>query len=114
MFEPRCLMPGKEIENVKGDFRAAKRIEQYRIGKTALYMPEGFLWNYIPVSEIRGVEESYRVLPGGHCNPIRAKRPELDIITESKTYPLPLDREESVGKFISTLKESKANESFSE
>ena len=54
MFEPKCLIPGKEIENVKADFRSAKRVEQYRIGQLALYMPEGLRWNYIPLSMDRG------------------------------------------------------------
>ena len=105
MFEPKCLIPGKEIENVKADFRSAKRVEQYRIGQLALYMPEGLRWNYIPLSDIRKAEESFRVLPGGHCNPIRAKKPEIIITTDEIDLPLPLDREESVGKILSALKE---------
>ena len=105
MFTPKCLIHGKEIPDVKEDFRRAKHIEQYRVGRKALYMPEGLRWNYIPISEIQTLEESFRVLPGGHCNPIRAKKPELDLTAEGKLIALPLDRPESIGKMIEVLRE---------
>lgn len=106
MFEPKCLIPGTEIENVRADFRTAKRIEQYRVGETALYMPEGLRWNYIPLAEIQKAEEGIRVLPGGHCNPIRAKKPELEITTASGKHALPLDRPENLVKILNILRDA--------
>ena len=67
-------------------------------------MPEGLRWNYIPLSEIQLAEEGVRVLPGGHCNPFRAKKPKVDITAEEKQYQLPLDHPESVEKILAAIK----------
>ena len=96
MSRLKCLIPGKEIEGIKEDFRSAQKIEQYRLGKTALYIPVGFRWNYIPLQAITKAEDSFRVISGGHCVPIREKRPELDLVTESGTFHLQLEKEKSM------------------
>ena len=41
----KCMLTGKEIADVKEDFRSASRVEQYRLGKEALYLPEGLRLN---------------------------------------------------------------------
>lgn len=104
MFEPKCLIPGKEIPHVREDFRTAQRVEQYRVGNVALYMPEGLRWNYVPFNEIQNAEESFRVLPGGHCNPIRAKKPTLEITTSAGLHSIPLDRPGSAGKILCRIR----------
>ena len=86
MFAPECMIRGKEIENVKEDFRNAQRVEQYRISGKALYLPEGLRWKYLPIAEIRNADESFRVISGGHCVPIREKRPELDLDTDAGKF----------------------------
>ena len=111
MFTPKCLIERKEIENVKEDFRAAQRVEQYRIGKAAFYLPEGLRWNYIPISEIQKAEEGFRVLPGGHCNPIRAKKPTVELSTATEHYSIPIDRPESAGRILSILEVNAQNAS---
>ena len=50
MFKPRCLIKGKELANVEEDYRASVKIEQYRVGKEALYLPEGLRRTYLPFS----------------------------------------------------------------
>ena len=45
MSRLNCFIPGKEIEGIEEDFRSAQKIEQYRLGKAAIYIPEGFRWN---------------------------------------------------------------------
>ena len=82
MSRLNCFIPGKEIEGIEEDFRSAQKIEQYRLGKAAIYIPEGFRWN--------------RVISGGHCVPIREKRPELDLVTEIGTVHLQLEKEKSM------------------
>lgn len=106
MFKPKCLIAEKEIPNIQEDFRSAQRIEQYRVGKVAFYSPEGLRWNYIPIPEIQKAEEGIRVLPGGHCNPFRAKKPELEIITAKEQFSFPLDRPENLKKILSALEEN--------
>ncbi len=96
MFTPTSLVEGKELENAKEDFRTAQRIEQYRISEAALYIPEGLRWKYIPFSAVSTAEESFRVVSGGHCVPIREKRPEMDLATEAGTIHLQLEKPESM------------------
>ena len=81
-----CMIKGKEIENVKEDFRNSERVEQFRIGSSALYLPEGLRWKYIPYGDIQSAEESFRVISAGHCVPVREKRPEID--TEKFVDPM--------------------------
>lgn len=52
----RPVLPEFTIEDPKEDFRTARAIEQYHLGKKALFMPGGGLsWKYLPVDRIRGV-----------------------------------------------------------
>ena len=101
LFEMVSLVEGKSIPNVKDDFRNAKRVEQYRISETALYLPEGFRWNYIPLTEIQKAEESFRVISAGHCVPVREKRPELDLTTSTGKIHLQLEKQESLQTVLS-------------
>ena len=58
MAAPSCMIPGKNLDNVKEDFRSAVKIEQYRFGKEALYVPEGLRWKYLPYTAIEKAEAS--------------------------------------------------------
>ena len=107
MFTPSCMLDGMEIENVKEDFRDAQRIEQYRVSKTALYIPDGMRWKYIPLKAISQMEESFRVISAGHCVPVREKRPELDLITEAGTVHISLEKQASMQKLLEILRKSR-------
>ncbi len=107
MFTPSCMLDGMEIENVKEDFRDAQRIEQYRVSKTALYIPDGMRWKYIPLKAISQMEESFRVISAGHCVPVREKRPELDLITETGTVHISLEKQASMQKLLEILRKSR-------
>ena len=98
------MVSGTEVEGIAEDFRKARKIEQYRIGDQAVYIPEGFRWNYIPFHAIQKARESFRVISGGHCVPIREKRPELDLETETGTVHLQLEKESSMKTIIDALK----------
>ena len=100
MFTPTSMMEGKEISNVQADFKSAERVEQYRISRSALYLPEGLRWKYIPISEIQKIEESFRVISAGHCVPVREKRPEIDIFLPGQTVHLQLEKQESMQKIM--------------
>ena len=105
MFTTGSMLEGKEIPDVKEDFRQARRVEQYRISDKALYLPEGLRWRYVPLSEIRKADESFRVISAGHCVPIREKRPELDLETTAGTVVhLQLEKEESMQMILNALK----------
>ena len=99
----KCLVTGKELENVEEDFRTAQKVEQYRIGKKALYLPEGLHWNYIPLESIIESKESFRVISAGHCVAVREKRPEIDLETEIGTIHLQLEKEKSLKTVLDAL-----------
>jgi len=104
MFTPKCLAGEHALENVKEDFQGARRVEQYRVGKAALYFPEGLRWNYLPLDAVTEVRESFRVISGGHCVPIREKRPEIDLVTAAGVYHVSLEKEDSMQAILEMLK----------
>ena len=104
MFTPTCMTGEQPLANVKEDFQDAGRIEQYRVGKAALYFPEGLRWKYLPLDAVTEVRESFRVISGGHCVPIREKRPEIDLITAAGVYHVSLEKEESMQAMLELLK----------
>jgi hypothetical protein len=103
MAVPKCMLKGKELDDVREDFRTARRVEQYRLGEKALYFPEGLRWNYLPLTEIQKVEESFRVISAGHCVPVREKRPEIDICTEEGTVHMQLEKQESMKEILNAI-----------
>ena len=103
LFEPVCLLEGKNIPDAKEDFRNARKVEQYRISNAALYLPEGLRWNYIPLTEVQKADESFRVISAGHCIPVREKRPELDLITSAGRIHLQLEKQESMQIILEAL-----------
>ena len=108
MAAPACMLKGKEIADAKDDFRNAVKIERYRLGKEALYLPEGLRWNYIPLSEIRKADESFRVISAGHCVPVREKRPEIDIEIESGPVHLQLEKHENMKLILDAIEAASA------
>ena len=50
MFAPTSLLEGKSIPDPAEDLKKARRVEQYRLGARALYIPEGLRWRYLPLS----------------------------------------------------------------
>ncbi|MBP5743857.1 MAG: hypothetical protein J6W44_02965 [Oscillospiraceae bacterium] len=106
MFTPSCMLDGREIENAKEDFRDAQRIEQYRVSKAALYIPDGMRWKYIPLNANSQMEESFRVISAGHCVPVREKRPEVDLITEAGTVHISLEKQANMQKLLEILRET--------
>lgn len=99
------LVPGVEIENVAEDFRTAQRIEQYRLGKQALYFPAGFRWEYLPLSAVLSVEGSHRNVTAGHCVTVTERKPALELKTAAAAYTLNLEKNESVGKLLKALEQ---------
>lgn len=108
MAVPTCMLKGKEIPDVKEDFRGARRIEQYRLGRRALYLPEGLRWNYIPLSEIQKADESFRVISAGHCVPVRERRPEIDLITGNGSVHLQLEKQENMKLILDAIANARA------
>ncbi len=98
-----CLIPGKELADPGEDFRSARRLEQYRLGEKALFLPRGLRWDYLPLEEIRRAERSRRVISAGHCVTVREEKPALDLETGSGTYTLNLEKPASAESLLAAL-----------
>ena len=98
------LLEGKEIDSAAEDFRGAERIEQYRLGSAALYIPAGLRWNYIPLSAIESAEEAHRVVSAGKCVSVEVKRPTLRLTTGVGEFSLNLEKPESLQKMLRLLR----------
>ena len=103
MAVPETLIPGKTIPDPKSDLRAAERIEQYRLGKDAVYIPAGLRWNYIPRSEILQASSSHRTVSAGHCVAVRVRTPSLEIVTSTGAIDLHLEKQASLDRFLAAL-----------
>ena len=97
------LVPGKQIENIEEDFREALRVEQYRVGKKAVFLPAGFRWEYVPLSAVVSVDGSHRSVTAGHCVTVTERKPAVVLVTADGSYTLNLDKSESVQKILDAL-----------
>ncbi len=103
MFKPTALIAGAAIEDPAEDFRGAQRIEQYRLGQEALYIPAGLRWNYIPLSAVLSAGESHRTVSGGHCVTVEMKMPALELETSAGPMTLNLEKPESLRKLLAAF-----------
>ena len=99
-----CLVPGKELADVKEDFRTARKVEQYRVGARALYLPRGLSWEYVPLAEIHSGEQSYRVVTAGHCVTVREEKPAVDLVTPAGKLTLNLEKKASMQLVLDALR----------
>lgn len=97
------LLAGAEINNAAEDFRAAQKVEQYRVGKAALYFPAGLRWEYLPLSAVERVEDSHRNVTAGHCVTVTERKPAVELVTAAGSFTLNLERAESVKKVLDAL-----------
>ena len=98
-----CLLPGSELPDVKEDFRSARKLEQYRLGEKAVYLPRGLAWEYIPRRAILRAEQSRRVITAGHCVTVREEKPAVDLVTEAQVFTLSLEKAASAGTVLEIL-----------
>ena len=103
MFTPTCLLEGCAIDAPAEDFRAAKRVEQYRVSAKAIYIPAGLRWTYLPLSEIRRAEESHRAVSAGKCVSVTERRPTLAVTTDTGEFKLNLERVENMQKLLDAI-----------
>ncbi|MBR0208607.1 MAG: hypothetical protein IJQ43_06910 [Oscillospiraceae bacterium] len=103
MAKYTSLVPGVGIENAAEDFRSALKIEQYRVGRQAVYLPAGFRWEYIPLSAVVSADGSHRSVTAGHCVTVTERKPAVVLITDAGSFTLNLDKAESVQRILDAL-----------
>ena len=97
------MVSGSELTDPSADFKSAKRVEQYRISDSALYIPCGLSWKYIPLSEILSAEESHRTVSAGHCVTVELRRPALEITWKDGAASLNLEKDDSLAAIIEII-----------
>ena len=55
------------IANPEADYKTAEKIDKYRIGTEAFYMPAGFKEQYIPLGIIEHAEARSRIYSANTC-----------------------------------------------
>lgn len=103
MSIPTSLVKGIEVENVKEDLRSAERVEQYRLGRAALYLPRGYQWDYIPYEGILKAEPTHRTISAGHCVTVREEKPAVDLTTADGTVTLNLEKPASMQRILDAI-----------
>jgi hypothetical protein len=98
------LYKGEIPAGAEEDFRGARRLEQYRLGERALYLPQGLRWGVLPLASIRGAEPARRVITAGHCVTVREEKPALDLVTEEGSLTLNFERAESRDAVLAALR----------
>ena len=81
----------------------ARRVEQYRIGKRAIFFPAGLKKQYLPIDAIERAERSERIIRAGKCVPVEERRPALLLHTAHTVVPMALEREESVDAVLAAI-----------
>ena len=103
MAKFNSLVPGVEIENVTEDFKNALKIEQYRLGKQALYFPAGFKWEYLPLSSIESVEGTHRNVTAGHCVTVTERKPAVEFKTAAGSFQFNLEKPANMQKVLDAI-----------
>ena len=103
MAKFRPLIENCCIENPAEDFSKAQKIEQYRLGELALYIPAGFKWDYLPHDAVESLEESHRNISSGKCVSVTEKKPVVNLNTNAGVIKLNLEMPDSVGKILNLL-----------
>ena len=103
MAKFNSLIPGVELGNAAEDFRGAVRIEQYRVGKAAVYLPAGFKWDYIPLEAVERAEDGHRSVTAGHCVTVTERKPAVELTTAGGCFTLNLDKAESAAKILDAI-----------
>lgn len=97
MFEDAAM------ENAAEDYQNARRVEQYRIGKRAIFFPAGLKKRYLPFAAMERAERSERIIRAGKCVPVEERRPALLLFTAHAVVPMALEREESVDAVLAAI-----------
>jgi len=101
MAKFRPLIENQCIDDPAEDFRKAQKVEQYRVGELAIYIPAGFKWDYLPFQAIEAIEESHRNISSGKCVSVTERKPMLELNTAAGTIKLNLEKSESMRKILS-------------
>ena len=106
----RPLSGCSELENVKDDFGKSRRLEKYRLGKAALYLPAGFVWDYLPLSDISDIRCVTRLIQSenGVC-PFAMEVRSVRLFFGGRDIVLETEKEKSADAMLAAVEAVKNN-----
>ncbi len=99
-MEPVSIIDGARLENAAADLRSSRRVEQYRIGKEAIYLPGFPRRKYLPLASVRSAAPSHRNIRAGKCVTVDERRPVLLLQTDCGAFRLELEHEKSAALLL--------------
>ena len=104
LLKPKPLLPGAVLDGIENELRESTKYEKYRVSKRALFIPSGFAWKYLPLSEITQIKKVVRLIESdnGVC-PYAEEAPGLRIHFGDQTDVLEVAKEKGVARFLEAL-----------
>ena len=101
------LLPSHGVQNVhqiKEDFRNSVRVEKFRIGETAVYIPAGFSWKYLLKKDILSVRKcKWLIQSENGVAPWAMEAPALRLAHSGGEAILELEKEKSAQKALALI-----------
>lgn len=95
--EWKSLVEGVEVPNTKADYKAAKRLGQYRVSDLAIYKADG---TYIPMESITDYVHDMTAVHVSGCCAGGVPVDRVVFSTESRKIPLIFDNQKQVDAIV--------------
>ena len=103
----RPLIPSDEAPKedfLKEDFKKSLRVEKFRIGKKAVYIPAGFFWKYLLKEDIRLVIKGRWLIQSDNgIAPFSMEAPALRLAHAGGETILELEKEKNAQKALALI-----------
>lgn len=101
------LLAGSGAENdpsLREDYKKSVRVEKFRIGEKAVYIPAGFSWKYLLKKDIDKITKAKWVIQSDNCcAPWSTEAPALRLWHRDGEEILELEKEKSAEKALNLL-----------
>ena len=93
---------------VKEDFRKSRRIEKYRIGEAAVYIPAGFAWKYLLLEDIQEViRGGWFIQSDNGIAPFAMEAPAIRLRFTDGEEILRLEKQKNAAALLTLLEEKR-------
>lgn len=103
----RPLLPSGGLQNeqfIIEDFKKSKRVEKYRIGEKAVYIPAGFSWKYLLKEDIQLVRKGKWLIQSENgVAPFSMEAPALRLRHPGGESVLELEKEKNAEKALALI-----------
>lgn len=103
----RPLIPRDGLQNeqlIKEDFKKSLRVEKFRIGEKAVYIPAGFSWRYLLTEDIQSViQGKWLIQSDNGVAPFAMEAPALRLRYPGGEVILELEKEKNAEKALALI-----------